>query len=593
MPLDAKPFEPADKIKKRVYYGKPNIFADVDINQVTDIDEEGFNQASEALGGLTTNFAPVHTVVAWTGSSLQFSLTLSTPGKLYYNKIAFDIPAFDLQFVTGQLGAINTSGGFGDGVVNVWLIATKTVTNFGVDTSIAGVNGPGFISPLPSSDAIQYSSERIAYTIGKNTPVSILGTDEEVITLLCQNAFKFKLDQPGAELPYLLINTPDKSKLDGILGVGFPLSYATNVKGVIGNLLKAFNNLGSAALHLFAGDTDDFIYFPLPNLPVATNFTTEVFNRIRNFAHTFLKVVSFKSNTTVTAFDSGSGLLTIPDDGNVHTITLTSLSVIKDLKVYDYTNAVAYYPEDGTILYLTYSVTGGVGNTALRFNPTDVDSKFVCGIHTGTPADLTTAGSQTMTVVLERKAGYWWVVAYDTSIAIASINSFIGLLSIGLSQEIDDRTAADVVLQDNIQAVADNLADEVIRAEGVENTINEGWTNVNPPVAVTHVNPSGGAISVTSGNIGFKRIGKTMFATWLFRGTISGTPNYININLPSGWVLKNAAANVVTYTGTDAYLYAECAAGDTAIKLWRQNHAVNDIPDDDLYFGGMFTAELQ
>jgi len=240
--LDPKPFNILDKIVKRVFKGKPAIYADVDINQAISIDEYAFNSIFDNLGAVSTDFAPTTPTFVQTATQLEFEVDYVGGGKLKYKKTEFDIPAFNFQRLAGSKITISTRA---NAVCNFWLIAKRNTIDFATDPAMGGVDGTGLASPLPSSDAVTYSDERVDMTIGTDVAPT-LSSDEEVIVLLCQIAYKkdWTLSVTGGSTAYLQINCPDEATLED---KSFPTSnYSSKTKGIIATLFKFIDYVENA-----------------------------------------------------------------------------------------------------------------------------------------------------------------------------------------------------------------------------------------------------------------------------------------------------------------------------------------------------------
>lgn len=229
--LNPKPFVVAEKIFRRLFKGKPSIFADVDINQQSLIDDQGFKIISSALGGYSTGFNPILSGLLWNGVQMSYTVSSLTGAKLNYNKIEFDIPSFSL---TGSNVPVMPAPGYAGSVVNFWLVAEKYTTSFVDDNVLAGIDGPGLGSALPSSDAIRYKNEVVVRSVGSGI-LPILTTGQEVISLLCQIAFKYVASTDSYQ-PYLQKNVINLGEFN-LKAFPNPF-YNTDPSGVIGNLLS-------------------------------------------------------------------------------------------------------------------------------------------------------------------------------------------------------------------------------------------------------------------------------------------------------------------------------------------------------------------
>lgn len=237
MSITAKPFAIADKIVKRIFLGKPAIYADVDINQAISVDEYAFNGITDRLGSYTESFVPTTPTFTQTATHLEFEVAFAGGGKLFAKKTVFDIPAFDFTRLGGSKIDISTRTA---AICNFWLIAKKNTITFAMDNAVGGINGSGFSGPVPSSNAVTYSDERVDMTIGVDVAPT-LGTDEEVIELLCQIAYKEDLSNSpvsGGSIAFLQVLCPDVTTINDRV---FPDSedyFSSVTKSVYSNLMK-------------------------------------------------------------------------------------------------------------------------------------------------------------------------------------------------------------------------------------------------------------------------------------------------------------------------------------------------------------------
>lgn len=244
--LNPKPFTLSQKIFRRLFAGKPSLYTDVDINQQGAIDDKTFDKLFDYLGSVTTGYLP-SAVISW-DNNLGFDVTYAGGGKLFYKKVEFDIPAF--HFVKGDsvgnpaIAILPTPAnpGLTAGVINFYLVAKRYTTTFADDATIAGVDGVGLASPLPSSDAVRFKDERVVMSIGQDVAPT-LASGEEKIVLLSQIAFvDDAMNQYGGVHPYLQINCPDITQLEDKFFQGSH-NVSTNTTGVISNLVKLADSL--------------------------------------------------------------------------------------------------------------------------------------------------------------------------------------------------------------------------------------------------------------------------------------------------------------------------------------------------------------
>lgn len=259
MSLTPKPLVVSDKVVKRVFKGRPNIYADVDINQIIDVDVEAFTKVSSELGAYTEGFTPTVTPFTYTGATFRVIVNYSgTSGKYFANKVVFNIPTFtyDTTAITVPqpptvpnipANATVWNAWYADilafyeaNMVKVFLIADKVTTDFSTDPAKGGVTGPSLVSPLPSSDVVEYKNERVSVVLGKNTLPTLTGS-EEVITVLFATCWLQDLNIPTSfplEYRYdvgYLYSQPDITTVDVL---NTPFDFMPKTSGVISFLQK-------------------------------------------------------------------------------------------------------------------------------------------------------------------------------------------------------------------------------------------------------------------------------------------------------------------------------------------------------------------
>ena len=549
MAITPKPFSAGAKILKRLFAGNPSIFSDVDVNQLMEIDAAAFTYLSQATGGLATGFIPTLTNVSCTevvGSGsldgiLAAEIAFGGGGTLYYNKIAYTVPAFDFKFTTGNIGTLDTgnllaSGTVNNVVINVWLVATKTQVTYGgtptpyadaavvaTDTGIAGITGPGFSGPLPSSDAIQYGSERVAYTVGKDVAYTALGTGEEVVCMICQVAFQPDKTGVASCSPYLLMTAPDTTL------VNFPVqnAYSSNSVGLVGNLMKAFQYLST----LFNGPANTFWFSSSSGAsPGWTNFSTQVQAVVTSAYYGIAALWSTGINTTNSGnWNSPSSSIVSQSAGNIIFAAVAATNTVGGIILKNGITTIT--PSDGTIITLLLSVSGGSGTVHLSFYPTDSSSTFLIG-STGVSA-IGVTGTDTLVVTMFYKAGYWYVISTTSQPAIDGLSSFAATIYSDLTAEGVTRAAADTALQGEI----DTINTELGAWEGSDTT-------------AANFTSSGTITGTPVVNVKWHVIGKTLLCNYSFTFVWGGgSPAFAYLN-SAGPNMANALAEPIMFWDT-------------------------------------------
>jgi hypothetical protein len=178
MPIAPKPFNISEKIRRRIFKPKPNIYSDVDINQETEAIVDAVERIASRLGSVTENLSVTVNTLQLTKSggiyTLNYDISLGGNGQYYYGKtVRFDLP--NASFASAMAGLAGANPGELP-TVTIYLIAKVRTVTFAQDPVMSGID-VGF--PLASSDTIQWYGERLAKS--ENGVLPTLSPDEVLI----------------------------------------------------------------------------------------------------------------------------------------------------------------------------------------------------------------------------------------------------------------------------------------------------------------------------------------------------------------------------------------------------------------------------
>lgn len=176
MALFAKPFNPAQKIIKSIFRGRPNLMADVDVNRQMDIFAYADAQHTRMLGA--DNSALFIGTAAYNGT-----------GKLSYN-VDIATTAVKLGSATFNVVATNFTGEVLGAYKSLvfYLIARSKVVTFAENPTMSGVNATGFAEPLAAADTeLWYDEVVVAFPypdVNQSTIESQVGGSFKLISVL-------------------------------------------------------------------------------------------------------------------------------------------------------------------------------------------------------------------------------------------------------------------------------------------------------------------------------------------------------------------------------------------------------------------------
>lgn len=188
MSLAPKPFNRLQKIIKAIYRGKPNVFADVDLNR-------HFSIIEDSLRGLWRGtFADFSHNFVFEGDynapndNLNYSISWQ-PFSVVYNGMAFDFPAGS---VSGTTVGGNKPG------LRLFIVAKKRLVTFSDNQELSGVTGPDLANPLAAADHLVYENHRLLAVEYPYNPV--IAPDEELIVPIISIMPAFNPDNPAPKL---------------------------------------------------------------------------------------------------------------------------------------------------------------------------------------------------------------------------------------------------------------------------------------------------------------------------------------------------------------------------------------------------------
>lgn len=363
MPLNAKPFTLSEKITKRTFKGQPNIYADVDINQLTDIQVDAINRIAQRLGGLSASFQSSVVVNTLTATqtpgtplyTLDYDVDFAGGGYLFAKNIRFDIPAFSLSGTLSETTLLNTT-------ISFYLKAKKKTVTFADDNVMAGVDGGGLGGAVASSDADVYYDEEVVVTKGDTAP-SLTG-GFELIGKLASVTFQ-KKDWVGNNTdniyePVLVFDAPDISLLDIVPDSGV-YNTSDSLFGVVARL-KAWISKVATKLDFFKftspAANDVLVY----DSGISKFKNSSIFSFIRSYRHVFTKIQHWAGDAApadVYTVTPGELEIHVGDSANGVVVNLGGGSydgwIINDIK-YKEGATVSTMPT-GTVLFIRFNFT--------------------------------------------------------------------------------------------------------------------------------------------------------------------------------------------------------------------------------------------
>lgn len=439
MALTAKPYTTASKIVKRIFAGTPSIYADVDINQIADLDVSSFNETSRLLGASSINFEPIGVINAWTslGSiDIDIDFVRSSTSRVFFKKCFFDIPSF--SFSTGARAA---STFIPDSYVAIYLIAEKYTVTFASNPTISGITGTGIVSPLPSSDAVIYRNERVALGIGGALP-SISGT-EEIICMLGQTVFSPDSTHVLGYSPTFVSMCPDES-------VDVTTDYTFQQTNKVSGLWANFNLLRKAFKKLY----QDFSTFSTTGVLSLVRSTENRYTATQEENYVSLISVSGYGWISTGATISGRtyGCIYVPKTGNFFEVEVPAgLYWTGNIRFSDGSGTYSDIPAGTQItLKITYSggalsdptpanvhlidLTPSQSNIQSSFSQYQIDNdgKTLSGLNGVQIMHHVRYGSYPDIITFRKSSSYWYITSMDrTNILSRRISDISTLLANG------------------------------------------------------------------------------------------------------------------------------------------------------------------
>jgi len=228
MSLNPKPFTASEKIRNRTFLPSPNVITGVDINQEKEALVTAMERMTDRYGSYITGFGIVMnatlTKVSPTSWDLAYSvdfgrLNALVPAKLYSKTVEFSFSS-NLYSFTGTYNHTTRP------VIEWWVTAKKSTIDFATNPVMSGVNGPGFPSPVPSSDTVVWSDENIVEI--RNNTFPALGAGYEYICKIASIIYRNDIHLGLAD-EYTAIGIIETPRLDATNNLDDILTVSLNV----------------------------------------------------------------------------------------------------------------------------------------------------------------------------------------------------------------------------------------------------------------------------------------------------------------------------------------------------------------------------
>lgn len=242
MALTPKPFAIDNKMRKRKFAPSPSVTTDVDMNQESDAIVYGIEEIARRLGGVRENSSTVvngMTLTKTTPTNYRLDVDIELQGSVvvggsnyfyvHHRSVRFRVPEY-----SNATNVVNSPSANLLPKYAVWLKAKRQYVSFGSDPVEAGVTGPGFPSPLSSSEPEVWSDETCVDIVNNVFPV-LTGGFEYIcpIFTLGYEDIAYTGNAVGYT-PYLVYDAPDLT------------DFVTFERGMV--------NGGNSAVNLFGTD---------------------------------------------------------------------------------------------------------------------------------------------------------------------------------------------------------------------------------------------------------------------------------------------------------------------------------------------------
>lgn len=468
MAITAKPFDAFEKIRRREFKPKTNVFSHVDINQETEAIVDAIEKISDRLGARLEGYAlTVNSLTLTKPSTLykvEYDIDFSpVSGFVYAKNVRFEVPA---TVLASPLGGVEGTGADILPQVDFYLVAKKKTVTFLDDNVMAGIDGTGFPAPLPSSDAIVWEGERIA-TFHNGSIVGTLGGSEEVICKLFSIGYE-DIAYTGATIPYspeVLFMAPEVSggnefsqQIMETLGLS-TLESATEHLAALWFKLDNVNSKVNTYINLLnlfdvsAPSLDDMLQYS--ETAGVNKFRPVAINTIlHDREHTFNKRVTLSSGTSTTGYRAvGPSSMHIVLGNHINNLVIEANddTVLDDI-ISLHVPAVGIYPaydipvKTGTFVFLDITLND--------VNPTFWGSNFTPLSDPYNKLDTPTTRSVIGNWILYKTATTW-VFASATTYITDKLSYYKSLIdTVTTLANTTASTVATLLLQQDATAVA-------------------------------------------------------------------------------------------------------------------------------------------
>lgn len=149
MAIFPKPYDPVKKIIRSIFLGRPNIFADVDVNRQFEANQAIMDFVGEQVGG--------DSPILFSGSA-----SYDGAGNLTYN-VSMPATMLNIKGSTFNLAAVNFAdvapGSYKS--LAFYLVARVARVTFAQDPVMSGINADTFAAPLAAADNLVYTDETV------------------------------------------------------------------------------------------------------------------------------------------------------------------------------------------------------------------------------------------------------------------------------------------------------------------------------------------------------------------------------------------------------------------------------------------------
>lgn len=204
-----KPFIAAQKILRSVFYGKPSVFAEVDINAQILRQVYSLRDLNKSVG-LLGSFEATD-LSSYTGASNNLNMNITwVATSVIFNSMQFSIAA-------GGATALIALPNFPQ--VRFYLIAKKKTIKYTDDAVLSGLSGTTFPGSLPGAEHEIYAEERVGYGVDANY-LPTLTSGEEIICPL-GSIIPTKTGVNNAQVPTFYSHTLSaySKKIKTLLGI--------------------------------------------------------------------------------------------------------------------------------------------------------------------------------------------------------------------------------------------------------------------------------------------------------------------------------------------------------------------------------------